>query len=54
MTAVTLVFREIQGGEAAVLKTMVGRADIAMNTEEIIPAMTKDTGQEKDIEGVVT
>ena len=54
MTAVTLAFREIQGGEVAVLKTMAGKADIAMNTEEIIPVMMKDTGQEKDIEGVVT
>ena len=54
MTAVTLVFREIQGGEVAVLKTMAGKADITLNTEETIPVMRKDIGQEKETEGVVT
>ena len=48
------VFREIQGGEAAARKIMEEREDIAANTEEITPAMMKDTDQEKDIEGVVT
>ena len=54
MTVVTLVFLEIQGGEAAARKIMEEREDIAANTEEITPAMMKDTDQGKDIEGVVT
>ena len=54
MTVVTLVFREIQGGEAVARKIMGEKEDIATNTEEIIPAMMKDTDQGKDIEGVVT
>ena len=54
MTAVTLAFREIQGGEVAALKAMAGKADITLNTEETIPVMRKDTGQEKETEGVVT
>ena len=33
---------------------MEEREDIAANTEEITPAMMKDTDQGKDIEGVVT
>ena len=53
MTAVTLAFREIQGGEVAVLKTMAGEADIAMNIEETTPVMRKDIGQVKETEGVV-
>ena len=54
MTAVTLAFREIQGGEVAALKAMAGKADITLNTEETIPVMRKDIGQEKETEGVVT
>ena len=53
MTAVTLAFREIQGGEVAVLKTMAGKADIALNIEETTPVMRKDIGQVKETEGVV-
>ena len=53
MTAVTLAFREIQGGEAAALKAMAGKADIALNIEETTPVMRKDIGQVKETEGVV-
>ena len=53
MTAVTLAFREIQGGEAVALKAMAGKADIALNIEETTPVMRKDIGQVKETEGVV-
>ena len=53
MTAVTLAFREIQGGEVAALKAMAGKADIALNIEETTPVMRKDIGQVKETEGVV-
>ena len=54
MTAVTLAFREIQGGEAVAPKAMAGKADIALNIEETTPVMRKDIGQVKETEGVVT